>query len=113
MLRARSGIRRLRPGASPLSLAQRGSLLCHPPPQLTAAALLLPGQQGRALGAAAAPAPAPGGTFAVWLAGRHRHLRRRLGTDPLSKISALVDYGSPLQVKIMNRLRVSRSSCSC
>ena len=83
MLRARSGIRRLRPGASPLSISQQGRLLLRPPshaPPAPAplAALVFPRQPDRGLAA---------------------YGRKRLGSDPLARISAVVDYGSAGQVR--------------
>jgi hypothetical protein len=87
MLRARSGIRRLRPGAAPLSIVQQARLLLHPPLAAIGPSSQQQQQQqqqrGRAFAAAAA-ALSPS--------------RKRLGTDPLTKIAAVVDYGSSVQV---------------
>ena len=83
MLRARSGIRRLRPGVGPLSISQPGRLLrppshALPPPAL--AALVFQRQPDRALTT-------------------YGRSKRGLGSDPLATIAAVVEYGSEGQVR--------------
>lgn len=85
MLRARSGLRRLRPGAAPLQSSALGRLLPPdarrpPPPSSFILTRLLLGQSDRAFSAAKP--------------------RSRLVPDPLARISAVVDYGSSVQVRL-------------
>lgn len=84
MLRARSGIRRLRPGVGPLSISQPGRLLLRPPshalPPPALAALIFQRQPDRALAT-------------------YGRSKRGLGSDPLATIAAVVEYGGEGQVR--------------